>query len=190
MQPSRLVSTALPVAIAAMCSVAVFSARQPAEFARLFAQYRGAEAEQAVRAFAAWSAVRVTRETTLPADTEDLRTLAARALFHLEAGLRNETFGRTRADVESIANTPWSERAEPHYRIGQPIIERVLQAAQRAGDAALLGFCRHWYIVANTAGPGIHTWGRDFDTFRQRAADDAEMQIVVGAKGVLEMGPQ
>ena len=177
------------VGFAAVVTVAGLPPRQPAEFARLFDSYRGMAAEQAVRDFASWSEIRVTREAVVP-DTDELRTLAALALFHLEAGLRNETFGQARRDMPAESAKTLTDRAEPHYRISQPLIERVMQAALRAGDAELLSFCRHWYIVAATAWPDIHGFVLDFGAFKRRAADHAEMQVVVGAKGVAEMGPQ
>ena len=176
--------------IVAAVGVMTTAAPQSWDFARLFTQYRGLEAEEALREFAAWSEVRVVREAATPPAPDDARSLAAFVLFHTEAGLMNETLGRRRTDLPEPASGPMSNRWEVHYRTSQPLIDRLMQTAERSKDTALLAFCHNWYIVANGSRPNL--WGppSDFDTFKRRAGDSAEMQIVVGASAIAEMGPR
>ena len=185
-----LMRLALAGILAAIGVMTTSASAQSWDFARLFTQYRGLEAEEALREFATWSEVRVVREAATAPAPDDPRSLAAFVLFHTEAGLMKETLGRPRTDLPEPTQGPMSNRWEVHYRTSQALVDRLMQTAGRSKDAALLAFCHNWYIVANSARPNL--WGppSDFDTFKRRAGDSAEMQIVIGASAIAEMGPR
>jgi tetratricopeptide (TPR) repeat protein len=107
-------------------------------FEQLFDEYRRGDADAAVAAFARWTPNRVAAEATLAPGVSDLQTLAAFALFHTEAGMRNGRFGRVAPEVFEI-----------HARTAFHLVARLLEQERRAETGLdILAFEKNWRMLA------------------------------------------
>ena len=133
----------LPLAVGVLASIALWqphlSSQTVADLPALLGRYALADADAAVREFAAWSPGRVEREAL--ANVPDDGWKAARlALFHLEA------------DLARISLEPTPENNElraPIHRVWarKLLFSVAIPAGRRADDRQLLAFCRDWYVV-------------------------------------------
>ena len=172
------------MAVVGVCATNLGS--EQSAFSRLFADYRGTEAEFAVNEFANWSMDRTLREAGLPQGQDDAWTLAALALFHLEAGIKRAGFQRDDGDVDDFRFSNANGMA------GLNLIERIVPMAHASRDATLLAFCRDWYVVINTLGRVAPSWyfgGSHLQSARQFLGSDAQILALLGADAALRMGP-
>lgn len=155
--------------------------RQSAAFGKLFADYRGTNADRAVREFATWSADRVIREAVLPADQSDPWSVAALALFHLEANFA----GR----LNLPASGPEWQFAS-HLRGADQLIDDAVREAVRRQDRELLQFYQSWQLAReSTIREGAWTgWAED--PISLRLTNDAQVQTYIGASAASRMGPR
>jgi tetratricopeptide (TPR) repeat protein len=125
---------------------------QPDEsFQQLLDRYRNGDAEAAAIAFSAWPDARVDADARVPADATDAWALAALAVLHTDAGLRNDTFGRYRKGTPNFINLgSWGLESvfEVHSFTAYRLVEDLLARAKADDDARLLAFGRSWYILA------------------------------------------
>ena len=161
----------------------------PEAFADLFAQYRSGNAEAAVDAFAKWSPARVDADAVLPDGVSDARSLAALAVLHTEAGMRNHTYGLFEADVpRELFLGFWGleDVFEVHSFTAYRLIRDLAARAKKTRDEQLLTFCRRWYIVSVSY---CMRWDRQCDDqLVERGEhdldgeDDAEYLLLLGAR--------
>jgi tetratricopeptide (TPR) repeat protein len=122
-----------------------------ATFARLFAEYRRGNHDAAVQAFSRWKPERVKADARLGDGVDDVASVAALALFHTEAGMRNRTFGQIAEDeLGEIALGGWGlEKVfEPHSYAAYRAVDDVIKRARRDQNTGLLSYAKSWYIVA------------------------------------------
>lgn len=122
-----------------------------ATFADLFAAYRHGDADAAVDAFSKWTPDRVSAEATLGPDITDADSLGALALLHTEAGIRSGAFGRfapNRPAFLILGDWGLGNAFEVHAASASRLIDDLTRRARGQHDAALLAFCKNWYIVA------------------------------------------
>jgi VWFA-related protein len=173
---------AWPVGLAVLSLGIGFRSTQPTTFARVFSDYRGTAADQAVREFASWSEDRVLEEAQLPADRNDPWSVAALAALHLEAVLARAEVGISAAHIVF------------HQHLALSLLEQVVSDARNRKDLALLAFCRDWYIV-NSTGLRRPRWsiegfgGDSLEAAERQLADNADIQLLVGTFWSNWMGP-
>ena len=160
--------------------------RQSTDFARLLAQYRGAGADRAVRELASWTEDRESRDAphfSRETAARDPWAAAAQAALHLESGL---TRWRFQVDRPVVA-----------FHLGQAIVEPLVTVARQTGDARLLGFCRDWYVAANTTmrQPRGHyvpfeLGPNGLESPRRQLGDDPEILTLLGSVAAAFIGPE
>jgi len=169
--------------------VAIFGlsvgAQQNPDFARLLTMYRGLNAEQAVLEFATWPDAQVLREVGFPEN--DLWSMAAASLLHLEAGLAAAGFRRDDRGLQA------GRSLLAHAQVGATLIERMIPLARRDGDRDLLTFCRDWYLAVETVSQGKGGWwgGRSdlLPSIRRLLGSDSGVYLFNGASSASAMGP-
>ena len=172
-----------------MIVLAAEASPQSADFTRLFAQYRGTDADRAVREFANWSETRLLREAKLPESQNDQWALAALALFHLEADLHRMDIRRGFQRPES--DTWFALRPPSHFTIGQTVLERrVIPAAKRTADQKLLAFCRDWYVVLDGLQFLFENFPEAGQSARRHLGQDPQIQLLFGIRAAAFMGPR
>jgi tetratricopeptide (TPR) repeat protein len=163
--------------------------RASAEFETLFDTYRNGDAEGAVERFSRWEGDRVAEEARLPDGDDSAHALAALALFHTEAGMRNLTFGRYRDDTGMELHLGFwglEDVFEPHSYRAYQLIQQLIGIAKARGDRNLLQFCKSWYIVSISY---CMRWGYDCgEQLVERGEhefdgeDDAEYLLLLGSR--------
>ena len=134
-------------------------------FADLFDQYRHGDADQAVTTFATWSPGRIEEEARPAESDRDLSALAALALFHSEAWLRQGPGGMA------------------HHHIAVDLMtHRVCTSASLGDRSRWLNVCRAWYPVMLRQGEFLAETGGFMP-------DDAVVQLARGAWAEYWMGP-
>lgn len=147
---SRLAAVAVLAGLAAVglstASMRSAGAPPPSELRTLLEAYRAGDPDAAVDTFAKWDAQRVEREQSSLTDLTEPAVKAALALFHTEAGVRNDRFGSIRPDVGVLTGDD-SEK-EVHYRTAKRLVDEVFRQARGVGDLQLLELCRLWYVFS------------------------------------------
>ena len=152
--------TLLAVLVAASPAAAQTTLPPGATFAQLFAVYRAGNADAAVEAFSLWKPARVKAEAKLPDGVDDIRSLAALALFHTEAGMRNRTYGDFAEDAPNVITLGgWGiEKVfEPHIYAAYRLVDGLIKRGKREKNPVLLSFCKNWYILTMSH---CRRWGR------------------------------
>ena len=119
-------------------------------FEQVFAAYRRGNADAAVAAFARWPPARVKAEATLGEGVDDVRSIAALALLHTEAAIRNGVLGSFAPDApQRIVLGGWgfSPMFEVHSYSAFTLIDRLAKRARASDDANTLSYARSWYIL-------------------------------------------
>ena len=181
MAAPRLIAVVIGLALTQVPTVG----SDQSDFTRLFAQYRSTEADGAIAEFASWPDARTLRDATLPPGINDPMSLAALALFHLEAGLMKAGF--TRDDTGVLPR-----QLMAHGDAGMALVERLLPLAKASTDPRFLIFCRDWYVAINTVSritPGWIPGGFNLDSPRQGMGDDPQILALLGTSAANQMGP-
>jgi VWFA-related protein len=159
---------------------------QASDFATLLTQYRGTDADAALRQLAAWPDSRIFDTAKLATVGSDPWNLAAAALFHLEAGLMD--VGHLPGDAHIVA--------QGHFRgalnaEGRARILDVMAKAKVSRDKALFEFLRDYHIVVGVV--MAQSFQPSSEPARQALrilGEDAAFQLAVGAHAALAMGPR
>ncbi len=178
----------LSVLLASATGVAVTgqSAESGEPFQQLFDRYRQGDAERAARTFSGWSDDRVAKDARLSSPAIDRWTRAALAVFHTEAGFRNDSFGKFRKDTPNFIHLgSWGLENvfEPHSLNAYRIVDALLARAKEDDDQRMIAFARSWYIVSISY---CLRWQLDcagglFQKALHEFSDDAEMALLDGA---------
>ncbi|HEX5068718.1 MAG TPA: hypothetical protein VFV78_00780 [Vicinamibacterales bacterium] len=168
---------------------------QQSSFQDLFARYRGADAEAALREFATWSSRRYEAEAApTAAQRADPWTAAALALFYLETDFRRLSI---RKDIE----TNQSDAAAKPFEVGVSLVlwgqrllaDAVLPTIRQSGDLRLAAFCRDWLIVRHSALPFAIQGESAQESWKDLAEryffDDPRMATTLGISSATDMGP-
>jgi tetratricopeptide (TPR) repeat protein len=160
--------------------------RASKEFRAILDEYQRGDADAAADAFAEWSAERVEADAVVRPATNDVEAMAALALLHTEAGIRNDTFGRFDEDTPThVIVGDWGlERSfEVHSYTASQFVERLVKIARSENNPGLLSFCRSWYVlsVSYCLRWSRHCMGGLVSKADHFFKDDAETLLLLGA---------
>lgn len=139
-RPAAAIAAAITCALGLHSSIASPRPLSSTTFEALFHQYLHGDADAAVRELATWPEARVEAEAApVPEDADDW-TRAARALFHTEAALLNETFAAKAHGAIFTGQYP----LEAHARHALGLVEGLGPAC--AAETSVREFCVQWIL--------------------------------------------
>jgi tetratricopeptide (TPR) repeat protein len=189
----------IAIASIALCAKPGLGAQAPASrastgFVRLFDQYRHGDADAAVDAFSKWLENDVLAEA-VPRETDDERAREALVMFHTEAGMRANMFGRFgQRTPYALMVSGWGlDRVfDAHTYRAYMLISELTHLARSKHDDTLLAFCRDWYVVAISyslrwrltyAAEGLYSIAD------HEFGEDAEVRLLIGSIAESNSGP-
>jgi len=152
-------------------------------FQRIVDEYRHGDADAAVREVMAWPVARVAEHARLSSAATGWDKAAA-ALLLTEAGLENGLYGRFPPGLR-VQDGAIREHG-PHLATAFGLVNEVFELAERERDAALLEFCRRWYVLSFPYGG---TQGEFIRVVQRRFEDDPEVGLLLGMRAERLMGP-